>query len=84
MRRLDMGNEVQPEKEVAGILKPKNRGMKLNYVALTLKHEVPVACLDKNEIEIEAAKWKTTVILYVIGAEPTIKYLRLILINNVM
>lgn len=54
--RLEMENEALKDTEVKGIPKLVNRGMKLNYVAPTLKHGVPVACLDKHDIELEASK----------------------------
>lgn len=49
--------------------------MALGYVALQLKHGIPTAKLQVNEIEKEAMKWRNEIIFYVIGDNPTISYL---------
>lgn len=54
---------------------PRKGGMQLRYVHPTLKQGVPTAKLCKSEVEKESAKWKTAIILYVIGDTPTINYL---------
>lgn len=56
-----------------------NRGMNLGYVAPLLKDGKPTAKLSVSEIEKESAKWKNAIILYVIGEEPTIAYLKVFL-----
>lgn len=51
-------------------------GTPLGYVAPTIKQGKPIAKLCVTEIENEATKWKTAVILYVIGEAPSITYLK--------
>ncbi|KAH6817721.1 hypothetical protein C2S51_001324 [Perilla frutescens var. frutescens] len=47
---------------------PAKKGMKLDYIAPVLKNGIPVACLDKIDVELEAKKWNSAVIMYVIGS----------------
>lgn len=52
------------------------KGMDLGYVAPMIKDGKPTAKLCVSELEKESAKWKNAIILYVIGEEPTIAYLK--------
>lgn len=56
-----------------------DRGMNLGYEAPLLKDGKPTAKLSVSEIQKETAKWKNAIILYVIGEEPTITYLKVFL-----
>lgn len=49
------------------------RGMRLAYIAPTLRNGSPV--VDRTAIDREADKCKTAVILYVIGDAPSLNYL---------
>lgn len=53
----------------------QSKGLKLGYVAPTIKNGIPVACLQVSDVQSESEKWKSAVILYVIGDSPTITYL---------
>lgn len=68
-----------PQQTVDKILPLRSKGMKLGYVAPTIKQGKPTACLDKSELEKENLKWKKAIILYVIGESPTITFLNMYL-----
>ncbi|KAH0709082.1 hypothetical protein KY284_010509 [Solanum tuberosum] len=46
--------------------------MKLNYVAHTVRNGETIVELCKDEVELETVRWKHALILYVVGADPTI------------
>lgn len=52
------------------------RGMALSYVAPSLKNGNPTACIQLTDFDLECAKWKNSIILYVVGEVPIMKYLR--------
>lgn len=60
----------------------RKRGKSLSYVAPQLKQGIPTAKLQVTEIEKDALKWKTSIIFYVIGENPTISYLTSYLHNH--
>lgn len=49
--------------------------MKLAFVAPTPKNGRPTTGLLQSSFEIEVAKWKSSIILYVVSVVHTIKYL---------
>lgn len=74
--------EREPALEQPVIPQPdplRRKGMKLGYVAPTIKEGTPTTCLVKSELEEENRKWRNAIILYVIGNSPTITYLTLFL-----
>lgn len=73
----DENKEVKAQIIEEGELLPmRKRGMSLEYVAPIIEQGKPTAQLSDGEIANEVAKWKNSVILYVIGESPTITYLR--------
>ncbi|KAH0642180.1 hypothetical protein KY290_033780 [Solanum tuberosum] len=48
------------------------QGMNLNYIAPTVRNGEKIIELCKEEVEVETQRWKHALILYVVGAEPTI------------
>lgn len=49
-----------------------SKGMKLQFIAPIIKDGVKTVQLDKVEVERETEKWKSAMILYVVGDSPTI------------
>ena len=52
-----------------------NRGMKLDFISPVIKNGTPIACLQQDVVFHESSQWFTALILYVIGENPTMKYL---------
>lgn len=76
----EKAKEATSQKIEEGVKPPlQKRGMALNYVVPILKQGVPTAKLNKSDVEKEFEKWKTAIILYVIGDTPTISYLKFFL-----
>ncbi|XP_019235628.1 PREDICTED: uncharacterized protein LOC109215961 [Nicotiana attenuata] len=48
------------------------RGMNLSYIALIIQDGVKIVELNKEKIEKGSAKWRQSLILYVVGEDPTI------------
>ncbi|XP_056685637.1 uncharacterized protein [Spinacia oleracea] len=73
-RRLDL--QATPDVPANSFVE-NNRinGMKLTFINPMLKNGSPTACLQQNAVDIELKKWANAVILYVIGDNPTIKYI---------
>ncbi|XP_009767593.1 uncharacterized protein [Nicotiana sylvestris] len=49
------------------------RGMRLSFVAPVIQNGEKIVELQNEEIEKEAEKWKTSVIMYVVGVTPSIR-----------
>ncbi|KAH0752001.1 hypothetical protein KY285_005149 [Solanum tuberosum] len=58
------------------------KGMKLNFVAPVMQNGEKVVKLYKEEVDLETNKWKHTIILYVVGASPTIASLERYIANQ--
>lgn len=76
VEQCEMKDGEEETAPVTGSALPmRNRGLKLGYVAPSLKAGIPTACISKVELDKEALKWKTAIILYVIGNSSSITYL---------
>ncbi|XP_056695259.1 uncharacterized protein [Spinacia oleracea] len=88
-RRLELREIPVPEEVVAV---PTNsghegnrratKGMKLSFIAPTIRNCNLTACLQVNEVASESAKWASSVILYVVGDQPTLKYINTFIEKN--
>ncbi|KAH0776851.1 hypothetical protein KY290_008262 [Solanum tuberosum] len=52
------------------------QGMTLQYVAHVVRNGETMVELSKTEVELETQRWKHALILYVVGADPTIAALK--------
>lgn len=78
-RNLVMHYLADKEKNWANIFSSNRlaaKGMSLKYVAPMIKEGEKIVQLRKEDVEKETEKWKTTVILYVVGDTPTIGALK--------
>lgn len=75
-RRLVLDDTLgQATPKILGNNRSALKGMKLEFIARTLKNGTPTICLNGDELEVENAKWRYAVILYLIGENPMINYL---------
>ncbi|WMV45435.1 hypothetical protein MTR67_038820 [Solanum verrucosum] len=78
------GEEVS-ERKWASLFKGNRlatQGMTLQYVAPIVRNGETVVELCKAEVELEMQKWEQALILYVVGAEPTIAALERYIVAN--
>lgn len=58
------------------------KGMKLKFITLVMKLSSPIACLEAADFNTTASKWEKAIILYVIGENPTLKYINTFIANK--
>lgn len=76
----------KPEKQVEvkqpAITKGAHKGISLNFLTPILKNGEPIACLLKKDVDVEIEKWNRALILYVVGENPTISFLRTFMLKQ--
>lgn len=76
-RKLELSDDEEPPHEATwASLFTQNctNGMSLKYIPPILVERRPVAQLDITEVEINTAKWRNYLIVFVIGENPPFSY----------